>query len=91
MYALLHQTPVNFKIYCCQTHDAIPMPKTTVEEILTNCKHMVLVISPLIGLMKNQVEILKAKGVRSVCLRHEEEDYYSCSSELEHVKVVNIL
>ena len=37
MYALLHQTPVNFKIYCCQTHDAIPMPKTTCKiEIFDN-------------------------------------------------------
>ena len=54
--------------------DAEEQRKQTCESILRDCKNIVLVISPLIGLMKNQIEILKEKHIRAICLRHDEVD-----------------
>ena len=56
----------------------------TTEEILVRCKKVVLVVSPLISLMKNQVEVLTRKGVSAICLTDcqksaDEEEIYRVS------------
>ena len=71
-------------LYYFQDHEQV-----SVVGAVEKCSRVVLVICPLVGLMKNQIEILKKEGIKAMCLRHDEDD--STSEKLEVSRAFTVL